>query len=549
MSQILPEGKGGVGNDGIQKHHHLVVGFIGQRQGGLAGEVQLLQLVQEFHNGGNGGVKGLSSANVIGDLFDGSVKLSSDFLFGFIEILRIVGFRPRGLQKSLHVVPKLSDKPESPFNAGFLPFQSKLGRGREHHEKTHGVRAVAIHHFLGIDAVVLGLAHLGHAGMGEIVAFLVLSPGDIALGVLFAEGVQRAYPDLGAVVGFVVEGIGQHHALTEQPGEGFIAVHHAGVPEQLVEEAGVEEVHAGVFDAADVLIHRKPEAGGLAVQHALGVVVAAVAGIVPGGFHKGIEGVSFPEGFLTVNGYLGPFRICLDGTHNAVHDYILGEQHRELLSGHHAAVRQVYHGNGSAPVTLSGDAPVSETVVYRALAHVDAFQFVSNGVEGTFEIEAVKFSAVKGDALFGVGGFGNVRLILICGADYRNDVETVFLGEFIITLIMSRHGHYCAGAVIHNNEIGDHHRDFSAVQGVDSIEAGGHALLFHFGNVGFGDLKVAAFLNEFGNLGIYSGSLPGQRMHGSNGHVGNAHEGVGSRGVNLQHLIPAVYLKLDVEPL
>ena len=46
-------------------------------------------------------------------------------------------------------------------------------------------------------------------------------------------------------------------------------------------EAGIEEVQAGMLDSSDVLINREPVAGLLRIKHAVLVVRAAVAGVVP----------------------------------------------------------------------------------------------------------------------------------------------------------------------------------------------------------------------------------------------------------------------------
>ncbi len=70
--------------------------------------------------------------------------------------------------------------------------------------------------------------------------------------------------------------------------------HQARVPHQLVVEAEIHQVQDRVFDAADVLVDRQPVIGPL-VQLAIGVR-AAVAGVVPGGFHEGVEGVGFALG-------------------------------------------------------------------------------------------------------------------------------------------------------------------------------------------------------------------------------------------------------------
>ena len=179
-----------------------------------------------------------------------------------------------------HHVPEALQEALRSVDAGCGPLEGELCGGGEHHEEADGVGAVAVNHGLRIDSVVLGLRHLGHAGVHELVS-LPGGLGDVAGGVPRDLDVERAYPDAGARVVSVVEGVSEHHALAEQVGERLVALDEAGVAEQLVVEAGIEEVQAGMLDSSDVLINREPVAGLLRIKHAVLVVRAAVAGVVP----------------------------------------------------------------------------------------------------------------------------------------------------------------------------------------------------------------------------------------------------------------------------
>ncbi len=218
--------------------------------------------------------------------------------------------------------PQATQEALGTLYAGVGPLQSHLGRRGEHHEQTDGIGAVTLDHQLRVDAVVLGLGHLGHAGVEHFAAFVIDGLGDATLLVTLYLDVSRADPDVAALLVFVVEGVGQHHALAEQTLERFVAVHEPCVTQQLVEEAGVEQVHTGVLDTADVLIHRQPVVGSRRVKHALVVVRGAVAGVVPGGLHKGVEGIGLAERFLTVVSGLGPLGVGLDRALDTIHHHI-----------------------------------------------------------------------------------------------------------------------------------------------------------------------------------------------------------------------------------
>ena len=113
---------------------------------------------------------------------------------------------------------------------------------------------------------------------------------------------------------------------------------------------------------------------------------------------------------------------------------------------------------------------------------------------------------------------------------------------------MGRNCHHGAGAVVHQHEVGDPDRYLAAIQRVNGIEAGGHALLLHGGQLGFGDLGVLALFDEGGQLRIVLGCLQRQRVTGSDTDIGDAHEGVRTGGVNLQMFSLPLDSEADVDP-
>ena len=445
--------------------------------------------------------------------------------------------------------PQATQEALGTLYAGVGPLQGHLGRRGEHHEQTDGIGAVTLDHQLRVDAVVLGLGHLGHAGVHYLTTFVVDGLGDATLLVTLYLDVGRADPDVAALLVFVVEGVGQHHALAEQALERLVAVDQTRVTQQLVEEAGVEQVHTGVLDTADVLIHRQPVVGSSRIQHALVVVRGAVARVVPGGLHKGVEGIGLAERFLTVVSGLGPFGVSLDRALDTVHHHIFRQQYRQLVfrRRYHGTVSQGQHRDGGAPVTLTGDTPVTQTVVDGALALAEPFQLDGDGIEGALEVETVKLAGVEQHALLGVSGFAHVD-VAINRLDDRLDVEAIFGGEFEVTLIVGRNRHHGAGAVVHQHEVGDPDRYLAAIQRVNGIEAGGHALLLHGGQLGFGYLGVLALFDEGSQLRIVLGCLQRQRVTGGDTDIGDAHEGVRTGGVDLQLLSLTLDSEADVDP-
>ena len=57
------------------------------------------------------------------------------------------------------------------------------------------------------------------------------------------------------------------------------------------------------------------------------------------------------------------------------------------------------------------------------------------------------------------------------------DLETVFLSELVIALVVCRHAHDGAGAVLHHNVVGDPNGNFLAIEGIHREAAGVDAVL------------------------------------------------------------------------
>ena len=134
---------------------------------------------------------------------------------------------------------------------------------------------------LRIDAVVLRLGHF-------------LSPADhhrqaVGLQRGARSGGPRSSVTTSTSAGLIhcflppsriaVEGRGNDHALGQQVGEGLAQIaDQADIAHQLGEEARVEQVEDGVFDAADVLVDAAlAPVGDALVDHGRGVVRAGIA--------------------------------------------------------------------------------------------------------------------------------------------------------------------------------------------------------------------------------------------------------------------------------
>ena len=434
-----------------------------------------------------------------------------------------------------------------PFNAGFLPFQRHISRRSEHHEQTYGVGAVTFNHNLRVDTVIFRLGHFAHAGIHQFMAFCVLSFDDTTFLVALNDGINRRNPVTLTVCTNVIERIGQHHTLAQQLFSRFVRVDHTRIAHQLVEEAEVEQVHDGVFNTTNVDINRQPVVCSFWIQHPFVVLRAGVARVVPGGFHKSIESVGFAQCRHAVNGGFCPLRIGFDWAGNTIHNHVFRQNNRQLVfwRRQYGTVFQCHHRNRRAPVTLTGNTPVTQTVVYFTLTHAKSHQLVSNGIEGCFEAEAVKLTGVKQYPFFGQSLFGQIRLCAFSGQNYWLDGQAIFSRKLVIALIVARNGHDCARTVFHQDEVCCPNRDLFASQRVNGFKARVDAFLLHGCHFGFSNLGVAAFVNEGGQFRVICSGFLRQRVTCGNGQIGRTHKGVRTGCVNGQRVVVIVHIEGD----
>ena len=110
--------------------------------------------------------------------------------------------------------------------------------------------------------------------------------------------------DVAAALGHALAVRTQNDALIEEAQHGFVEVDDVHVPQRLGEEAGVEQMHGGVLDAAGVLIDRQPVAAAAGVPRHVGcgqglarlVVGIDVGVLIPAGAHEGVHGIGLALG-------------------------------------------------------------------------------------------------------------------------------------------------------------------------------------------------------------------------------------------------------------
>ena len=213
------------------------------------------------------------------------------------------------------------------------------------------------------------------------------------------------------------------------------------------------------------------------------------------------------------------------------------ELQRQLLFGdrHIAALVAVGNGDRLAPVTLPGEDPVAELIVDLGHALPGLLQPLLDLLLGLLHGQAVQESGVDHDAGLTVG---ESFLLNVAALDHLDHRQTEGFGKLIVPGVVSRNRHDGAGAVAHQDVVGNKDGDLPTVDGIDGHDAlqpdAGLVL------VDLGALKVGLFGGlrlirpDLIHVGQPGSPLLNVRMLRRNDHIGGAEQGVRPGGVNFQ---------------
>ena len=226
------------------------------------------------------------------------------------------------------------------FDASAAPRSAHFPAAKEDEISTDGIRAISPHQVIRGDDITTALAH-----------FLAV----------FA----------------------QHHSLVAQLQHRFVPARNSAIAGGFVEEAGVDEVHGGMFGTAGVCIHGHPIVVLLRVKRTLVVIGAEVTQVIPRGAHEGVHGVGLALSRTATRrtGGKAPggveFERALAGGEPL---HVIREQDGQLVfrDGDGATTRAVNYRDGRAPVALAGNQPVVEAIIGGGFAEA-VFLNVANG--------------------------------------------------------------------------------------------------------------------------------------------------------------------------
>ena len=217
-----------------------------ERKGNLAHESRMnrfflerVESVDEFHDGADRRVEHEALADVLRDLLDRLVQRAAQRLLLSRQrrVIVVVNALSDRILEMRDNAPDAVQKAECSLDALVAPFEITLdGRGEEN-EETRRISAILLDDLLGRDNVALRFRHL------------------------------RAILD--------------DHALRQEILERFIKIQKLLVAQHLREEARIEKVQNRMFDAADILVDRRPVVHLVRRKRLVRVVRIGVAHVVP----------------------------------------------------------------------------------------------------------------------------------------------------------------------------------------------------------------------------------------------------------------------------
>ena len=223
---------------------------------------------------------------------------------------------------------------------------------------------------------------------------------------------------------------------------------------------------------------------------------------------------------------------------------VLRQRHRQIFFRHRhdAAFVAVDDRDRAAPIALARNAPVAQAVIDLALRHRTVAARVFLQPLGDFFLRrldrhAVEEARIDHGAVAVIGDVGDDESLRVLArrADHRRVAETVFVDEVEVALVVRRAAEDGAGAVLHQNEIGDIDRQLPVgIERMHRPDAGVEAHLLGGVDRRLRGAHLLALLDEGGELRIFRSGGRGQRMIGRQRHELGAEQSVRPRGEDLQ---------------
>ena len=436
-AKLLPQFLRQVGGDGT-KHDHHRSDFV---QSGHPAPGP--KRVQELHQGSDRRIerktgeviRGLADRPVNGALH-GRVRESGHPL----------------LHGGFHGISQPGEEPLRSDDTAVPEVATFLVRPEEHQVRAEGVRPIPLDVFVRVDDVAFRLGHLRAI------------PND-----------QPVLPEA-------------HVRLLER--------NVAEVVQRHGDEPRVQEVQHRVLLPTDVHVHRKPAVRTRRIGRSVVEVRARIPQEIPRAIEERVGYVGFPTRFASAGRTCGKVERCVLGERGdsvvpRLEVLQVRQYDRKVLLGHRdrPARIAVQDRNRRAPVALARDAPVVEAVVHPGFGEPALSQPVNDLRRAFGRQEAAELAGVDQALVLGMLHEGLLAEIQLDGrrvchtvehvgrSHDRQDLQPELAGEFEVPLIVPGDGHDRASAVLHQDVVGDPHRDVLSGRRIHRVTAREHTRL------------------------------------------------------------------------
>ena len=337
------------------------------------------------------------------------------------------------------------------------------------------------------------------------------------------------------------------HALREQPTERLIDRRVSRPAHRAREETRVEEMQDRMLDAADILIDRQPIAHGVRVgRHAR--ARRTEAGKVPRRIDERVHRVGLAQRIpaATRARHMLPCRMPVERIAGHVERHIVRELDRQVFCrhGHDAATLAMDHWDRAAPIALPRDAPIPQAELdlahaLRCAGDGPRREPVGHGIFGVGDAEPIEKIRIEQNAIARIGLVADGEALRVSARRQHDRAHGTPIGarEFEIALIVRGTAEDRAGAVLHQNEIGDVDGKLSTLDhGMRDAHAGIEALLLLRLQFGEARAVTVTFLDERFGFGVRLGDDARKTVIGRDRQERRAEQRIGTRGEDLDDL-------------
>ena len=284
-----------------------------------------------------------------------------------------------------------------------------------------------------------------------------------------------------------------------------------------------------------------------------------IAEIIPRGANKGIHSISLTTGRLatlwTGAVYKG-LTLSQWRYRTLLELYILWQHYRQLILWYKlfTTVITVNNRNRCTPITLTGNQPVTETIVDTALTKALSLSLVHNALHSSLNVHARELSRIYQHTslvYIGLSHFLQLQL-LVLWLESNNNIQLILLSKHPVTLILRRNTNNRTSTVLSQYIISNPDFYLVAVKWVYRIKAGKDTFLFGLRGGTLQLRLILSLLTESLNLlslWIVLTNLFNQRMLCCQGQEGNTIYSIRTGGISSNLLSQLWNLQIELQAL